>query len=64
MAKINFDYYLHDCSSTSEFRDILENRGVILTEEVWMKIYEPFYEVGLSCEIDTETGRIEILAVL
>ena len=42
----------------------MENRGVILTEEVWMKIYEPFYEVGLSCEIDTETGKIEILAVL
>jgi hypothetical protein len=62
-TKVYFDYYLHDNYSSAEFRDYMEDQGITLTEEVWKKVYRPFYEVGLSCEIDTETGKIEILSV-
>jgi len=64
MAKVPFKYYLHDSSFRESFEWVLKNQDleVEMTEDLWQKIGRPFYEVTLQCELDTETGEVEILS--
>lgn len=60
--KQRFVYYLHDNNDTSDRLANIRGQGVQLTSEQEANLGEPFYEVGLQCEID-ETGNVTILGV-
>lgn len=62
MAKIQFTYYLHDDSSAGERLDFLQAENPAFTEELIEKMGEPFYEVKLTCKVDTDTGDVTILS--
>lgn len=62
MAKIQFVYYLHDDSEGSEREDFLHAQNPAFDEKLFEKMGEPFYEVKLTCEVDTETGDVVILS--
>lgn len=72
--KVPFTQYLHDEWEEGPPRDIIEavnkdrvSRGLqpLTRQEEWElgdKAGRPFYEIGLRCEFDTETGRVTVLA--
>lgn len=65
MAKKKFEYYLHDDYSSFERADYIAKQiGVESTEEMAEDMGQPFYEVGLECEYDTETGQVKILGLM
>lgn len=61
---VPFAYYLHD---TDEYDGMVEwiakQTGVPKNHPCFEDLGRPFYEVGLECELDTETGEIRILGV-
>ncbi len=64
--KIKFNEWLHEDweeGLPKNVRDSLERAGV--PSEEWgpleVKMDRPFYEVTMECELDTETGKVEIL---
>lgn len=64
MSKVRFVYYLHDTASTDErSAQIMANAEtpVTIDDAMEQRIGRPFYEVALDCELDTDTGRVEIL---
>lgn len=64
MSVVNFKYYLHDNSSSSERAEWIESQtGVEMTDELIDKIGRPFYEVRLDCTLDTETGEVKVTGV-
>lgn len=64
MNKQRFTYHLYDTCEPGELREILEGKGIVLSEEAWEVLGDqrPFYEVGLDCEVD-EKGEVEILGL-
>jgi len=62
--KIPFEYYLHDNYTSFERADFIGKQiGRKLTEEQIEDMGQPFYEVTLECEYDTDTGQVTILGV-
>lgn len=60
----NFKYYLHDNSNRFELADFVGKQlGISADDPVWENVGRPFYEVGLDCTIDTESGEVKILGV-
>ena len=60
--KVPFTYYLHDGYSSMEFAEFVgQQTGVEMDDALMQKIGRPFYEVKLSCELDTETGAVTLL---
>ena len=65
MAQVPFKYYLHDSYSSYERAEYIAGQtGVEMTEEMIETIGRPFYEVELSCVLDTETGKVTIVGVM
>lgn len=63
--KKKFEYYLHDDYTSFERADAIGKEiGVKFTEEQTEDMGSPFYEVGLECEYDTETGQVTILGLM
>ena len=62
MAKIQFVYYLHDDYGGYERGSYLRSQNPAFTEELIEKMGEPFYEIKLTCEVDTDTGDVTILS--
>lgn len=63
--KKKFEYYLHDDYSAFERADFIGKEiGVKFTEAQIEDMGQPFYEVGLECEYDTETGQVTILGLM
>jgi hypothetical protein len=63
---VTFDYYLHDDSDTeSRCETIMQtaSQPVQIDDELAEKIGRPFYEVVLSCTLDTDTGKVVITGV-
>jgi hypothetical protein len=59
---VEFDYYLHDSYSRSEFQDYLEEKtGFRPSDELMERIGRPFYEVTLRCTLDTATGEVKLV---
>jgi hypothetical protein len=52
--KQEFKYYLHDGGESDERREVLEDQGVVLSEEAWENMGRPFYEVTLNCSVDRD----------
>ncbi len=64
VSKVDFTYYLHDTHDTMEMLDAIErSAGVELSSETRDQIERPFYEVTLSCTLDTDTGKVEVTGV-
>lgn len=61
MAKIPFNYYLHDNSSESERFADLSEQDPRFTEELVEDMGRCFYEVMLFCEVDEDTGEVTLL---
>ena len=65
--KLQFEYYLHDDYTRSEFMEFLEEealkQGVTLPnlDKLQEKIGQPFYEVTLKCELDLSSGAVTLL---
>lgn len=62
MSKQTFFVYLHDGFNSHERREIMEEAGIVLSEEAWKNLGSPFYEVQLECEVDDQ-GNVTILEV-
>jgi len=63
--KLKFEYYLHDDYNSFERADIISKQiGLKPTDEMAEDMGSPFYEVGLECEYDTETGQVTILGLM
>lgn len=63
--EVPFPYYLHDDYQHDELVQwISEKTGVPEDHPVWEKVDRPFYEIGLSCMLNTETGDVTILGVV
>lgn len=62
---VSFKYYLHDHYTSVERADtILEQTNLDMDREHLMALIgRPFYEVELSCELDTETGKVNVVSV-
>ena len=66
---VRFSAYLHDgyegYERSESIRSQLEQQGIDTSqwdwEELEQKMGKPFYEVKLSCTLDTDTGKVEIL---
>jgi protein subunit release factor B len=52
--KQEFKYFLHDHSEEDERREMMEDQGIVLSEEAWENIGRPFYEVTLNCSVDRD----------
>jgi hypothetical protein len=60
-----FIYYLHNTYNVGEFMDYIEDStdwGI--SEELARVAIGAFYEVALSCRMDTKTGKVTILGVV
>lgn len=62
MAKIPFIYYLRDDYEGYERESYLRSQNPAFTEELIEKMGKPFYEIKLTCEVDTNTGEVTILS--
>lgn len=63
--KKKFEYYLRDDYNKVERADIIGKEiGVKFTDAEIDDMGSPFYEVGLECEYDTETGQVTILGLM
>lgn len=63
--KKKFEYYLRDDYNSFERAEIIgEAIGMKLTDAQTEDMGSPFYEVGLECEYDTETGQVTILGLM
>lgn len=63
--KKKFEYYLHDDYSAFERADYIGGQiGIKFDEVMTEDMGRPFYEVGLECEYDTETGQVTILGLM
>lgn len=62
MSKQTFNFFLHNNFSSYEMREFMEASGIVLSEEAWENVGDPFYEVGLHCEVN-ENGKVTILEV-
>lgn len=64
---IPFKQYLHDEWKDDNLEDIFREASVSMTSEeiddLYQKMGRPFYEVTLSCTLDTETGEVKVLDV-
>lgn len=60
--KVKFNYYLHDDSTGYERAEsiLMQTDLDMSKEELSNLIGRPFYEVTLTCTLDTETGTIEV----
>lgn len=64
MTVVPFKYYLHDDASARERAQwISQQTGVEIDENLMEKIGRPFYEIGLDCTLDTQTGEVRVLGV-
>ncbi len=63
--KKKFEYYLHDNYTSHERADYIGGQiGLGFSEVMTEDMGQPFYEVGLECEYDTETGQVTILGLM
>jgi hypothetical protein len=61
VSRVQFDYYMHDSyEHTERIEQIAESAGISIDDDLADKIGKPFYEIALSCTLDTETGEVEI----
>lgn len=68
---IKFKYYLHDSYDSFERIDSIMTSATQLNEgfdpatidyeELSEKMGRPFYEITLHCELDLETGKVEVV---
>lgn len=59
---IEFTHYVHDSLNSHELREAIEtSSGHVISDELMERIGRPFYEVLLSCSLDTVTGAVSIL---
>lgn len=60
--KVKFNYYLHDDYTGDERAEaILKQVDLDMSREEFSQfIGRPFYEVTLTCTLDTETGTITV----
>jgi hypothetical protein len=65
-VKVPFKYYLHDDANTAERQYEFSQKmpDVEFTDELMEKIGRPFYEIELSCLLDTKTGEVTIIGVM
>lgn len=62
MAKVPFQYYLHDSYGRYELAEFLQEKtGLTFTEEQLDALGRPFYEVTLHCHLDTDTMQVTII---
>lgn len=57
---ITFSHGLHD----EDFDALAENiaiSGIDVSPDLMDKIGRPFYEVTLTCTLDTETGKVTVI---
>jgi hypothetical protein len=62
---VEFEYALHDNQDTEgRCEQIMQtaDEHIEIGDDLAEKIGRPFYEVTLSCTLDTETGAVEILS--
>lgn len=62
---VHFAYYLHDDADQESRRAEIQrtaSQRIQIDDELAEKIGRPFYEVRLICELDTETGAVNILS--
>jgi hypothetical protein len=59
--EVEFTWYLHGGKPFEERERWEHHLGFTVTDELLEKIGQPFYEVALSCRLDTQTGKVEIL---
>ena len=57
---ISFEHELHD-ESYETLRSSIEMSGFDVSDDLAELIGRPFYSVILSCTLDTETGRVEVV---
>lgn len=62
---VPFKYYLHDGYTGSErAQSILGQTDLEMDREKFLELIgRPFYEVELTCELDTQTGEVNVVSV-
>jgi hypothetical protein len=63
---LDFNYYLHDGYTGAERAEYILSQLPELdmdVEQFLELIGRPFYEVKLSCQLDTETGKVTVVSV-
>lgn len=58
---VEFEYYLHGGKPYEEREEWSRKLGFTVSDELLEKMGQPFYEVTLSCTLDTQTGQVVIL---
>lgn len=64
MSKVRFVYYLTDTDDQESRCEAIvtgASEPLAIDDSLADKIGNPFYEVQLQCELDTETGAVTIL---
>jgi hypothetical protein len=61
MAKLEFNFYLHDDNETEQLEEALIAAGAPDAVALVEQMGKPFYEVTLRCEVDTETGNVRLI---
>lgn len=60
---VEFTWYLHDSKLWESREELARQLGFTPSEELLEKMGQPFYEVELSCTLDTVTGKVAIRGV-
>lgn len=61
---VRFKYYIHDTYEHGEkVAWISQQTGVPVDHPVWDNLFDPFYELGMDCELNTKTGEVKIVKV-
>lgn len=60
--KLDFTWYLHgNKEDADDIARVIEEAGYTVTDEQLRDLRYAFYEVTVTCEYDSDTGKITIL---
>lgn len=59
---ITFTHGLHDEDSDALRENIAASADFEVSDDLLEKVGNPFYEVTLTCTLDTETGKVAIVS--
>jgi hypothetical protein len=59
---VTFTHGLHDEDSDALRENIAASAGFEVSDDLMDKIGRPFYEVTLTCTLDTDTGKMTVVS--
>lgn len=62
MAIVTFTYGLHEEDNFGLCETIEQQTGIEISPELAEKIGNPFFEITVTCTLDPETGKVEMIS--